>query len=220
MSTTTTITSARLDARLSDPEDDLTVVDVRPTSAYSGWPADPSLPGGHIPGAVSFPAGWLATVDAPEIERELRTKGIVPRRDIVLYGTELSGGADASAVAAVAARLEELGLGPILTLEGGVTRWLAEGRPVERLPRYEKLVDVDWLSGLLAGGRPVAAPAGDHLLFHVNFGVPEEYEEDHLPGALYLDTNCLEDPADWNRRSPERARRGAPRPRHHGTRRR
>ena len=40
------------------------------------------------------------------------------------------------------------------------------------------------------------------LLFHVNFGVPEEYAEGHLPGALFLDTNWLEDPADWNRRSP------------------
>ena len=33
--------------------------------------------------------------------------------------------------------------------------------------------------------------------------MPEEYEEDHLPGALYLDTNWLENPDDWNRRSPE-----------------
>lgn len=41
------------------------------------------------------------------------------------------------------------------------------------------------------------------LLFHVNFGVPEEYAEDHLPGALYLDTNLLESPVDWNRRLPD-----------------
>ena len=47
------------------------------------------------------------------------------------------------------------------------------------------------------------------LLFHVNFGVPEEYEESHIPGALYLDTNRLEDPADWNRRDAGRARRRA-----------
>ena len=58
-------------------------------------------------------------------------------------------------------------------------------------------------SDVLAGGRPEAAPPGKFLLFHVNFGVPEEYEESHIPGALYLDTNWLEDPADWNRRSPE-----------------
>ena len=33
--------------------------------------------------------------------------------------------------------------------------------------------------------------------------MPEEYAEGHIPGALFLDTNWLEDPADWNRRSPE-----------------
>ena len=59
------------------------------------------------------------------------------------------------------------------------------------------------LRSWLAGGRPEAAPTGNYLLFHVNFGVPEEYAEDHLPGALYLDTNQLENPVDWNRRTPE-----------------
>ena len=50
--------------------------------------------------------------------------------------------------------------------------------------------------------RPEAAPDGAFRLFHVNFGVPEEYAEGHIPGAFYLDTNWLENPVDWNRRSP------------------
>ena len=45
-------------------------------------------------------------------------------------------------------------------------------------------------------------PSADALLFHVNFGVPEEYADGHIPAARYLDTNWLESPADWNRRSP------------------
>ncbi len=52
-------------------------------------------------------------------------------------------------------------------------------------------------------GHPEAPPNPSFLLLHVNFGVPEEYAEGHIPGAHYLDTNWLEDPADWNRRSPE-----------------
>ena len=56
---------------------------------------------------------------------------------------------------------------------------------------------------MLDGKRPEAPPNEKFLLFHVNFGVPEEYAEGHIPGALFLDTNWLEDPADWNRRSPE-----------------
>src|SRR5437016_13338907 len=71
------------------------------------------------------------------------------------------------------------------------------------MPNYDKLVHADWLRELLAGGRAEAAPAGRFLLFHLNFGVPEEYEENHIPGALYLDTNRLENPRDWNRRTPE-----------------
>jgi thiosulfate/3-mercaptopyruvate sulfurtransferase len=55
---------------------------------------------------------------------------------------------------------------------------------------------------VLAGRRPEAAPEGRFILFHVNFGVPEEYAEGHIPGALYLDTNWLENPVDWNRRTP------------------
>lgn len=47
------------------------------------------------------------------------------------------------------------------------------------------------------------APDGDFGVFHVNYGVPEEYERGHIPGAVHLDTNSLESAADWNRRSPE-----------------
>jgi molybdopterin synthase sulfurtransferase len=61
----------------------------------------------------------------------------------------------------------------------------------------------DWLRQLLDGSQSEAAPVRDFLVFHVNFGLPEEYAESHLPGALYLDTNRLESPAVWNRRSPE-----------------
>src|SRR5205809_429341 len=86
----------------------------------------------------------------------------------------------------------------------GWPEWAADATlAVDGLPNYDKLVYTDWLRQLLDGGRPEAAPAGPFLLFHVNFGVPEEYEEGHIPGALYLDTNLLESREDWNRRSPE-----------------
>ena len=122
-------------------------------------------------------------------------------------------------------RVYEAGFGP------GPRRPGSPGRPARQ--HYDKLVHIDWLRRVLAGERPEAAPTGKFLLFHVNFGVPEEYAEGHIPGALYLDTNWLEDPADWNRRSPEELeaalralghhqrhdRRGL-RPRHRGRRQR
>ena len=190
-----TISTSELRDRLSDPN--LTVVDTRPLAAYNGWRLRGEDRGGHVPGAVSFPAEWLRSVDAPEIERLFGGKGIVAGRDIVVYGY----GDEARSLAV---NLSVRGIPGVRELQGGWAAWAAnDALPVDKLPRYEALVHIDWLRSVLAGERPEAAPAGKALLFHVNFGVPEEYEEDHLPGAVYLDTNQLENPVDWNRRTPE-----------------
>jgi 3-mercaptopyruvate sulfurtransferase SseA len=190
------ISVIELRRRLDD--DALTIVDVRPLPAYNGWRQGEAARGGHIPGAVAFPSAWLRSVDDAEIERLLDSKGIVSSREVVLYGDR------AEDLAAVQARLEELGHRGVRSFEPGWAEWAADDTlPVERLPNYDKLVHPEWLRELLAGGRPEAAPAGQFLLFHVNFGVPEEYDENHLPGAIYLDTNRLENPEDWNRRTPQ-----------------
>jgi thiosulfate/3-mercaptopyruvate sulfurtransferase len=198
MTTTTrpTITTDELRDRLTDPS--LTIVDVRPLAAYNGWRQGDHARGGHIPGAAAFPVDWLRTVDEPEIARLLASKGITPDREIAVYGAAPE---DAQTFAA---RLADFGIREARVLADGFGAWAAEpALPVERLPQYQKLVHIDWLRQVLAGERPEAAPAGDFVLLHVNFGVPEEYAEAHIPGALYLDTNTLEDPVDWNRRSPE-----------------
>ena len=190
------ISLAELRQRLGDPH--LTIVDVRALPAYNGWRSEGAARGGHIRGAVAFPSAWLESVDAPEVERLLRSKGILASHEVILYGDR---GED---TLPLARRLAELGRSGVRTYEGGWPEWAADTTlPVDHLPKYDKLVHADWLRELLAGGRPEAAPAGRFLLFHVNFGVPEEYEENHIPGALYLDTNRLENPRDWNRRTPE-----------------
>jgi molybdopterin synthase sulfurtransferase len=190
------ISLAELRPRLGDP--DLTIVDVRALPFYNGWRPSGAARGGHIPGAVAFPSAWLKSVDDPEVERLLRSKGMLASREVVLYGDRPE---DTSTLAT---RLAELGHAGVRVYERGWAEWAAdETLPVDRLMNCEKLVHPEWLRQLLDGGRPEAAPAGSFQLFHVNFGVPEEYEENHIPGALYLDTNRLENPQDWNRRSPE-----------------
>jgi thiosulfate/3-mercaptopyruvate sulfurtransferase len=192
----TAISTSELFERLAEP--DLTIVDVRPLAAYNGWRLHGETRGGHIPGAVSFPSAWLRSVDQTEIERLLDAKQIVPGRSVVVYGDRLE-------AAAFTARLQALGIETAQVLGDGFDAWAADERlPVERLARHDKLVHIKWLRQIIEGGHPEAAPAaGKFLLFHVNFGVPEEYAEGHIPGALYLDTNWLENPIDWNRRSPE-----------------
>jgi molybdopterin synthase sulfurtransferase len=191
-----TISTTELRDRLGDP--DLTVVDIRPLAAYNGWRLQGEIRGGHIPGAAAFNRAWLVSIDETEIRRLLESKGLVAGQSVVIYG---DGPDDAGAFAA---RLGELEYENVRVYEGGWPAWAAdESLPLESLPRFDRLVHIEWLRRVLGGERPEAAPAGLPLLFHVNFGVPEEYDEGHIPGAVYLDTNWLEDPADWNRRSPE-----------------
>ena len=179
--------------RLTDPN--FVIVDVRPTAAYNGWRLNGEARGGHVPGAVAFPVAWLATVEEAEVQRLLHEKGVGRGRTIVVYGDGLE---DASAVAA---RLAGLGHDDVLVAEPGFAAWAADDSlPIERLPNHEKLVHPGWVSRLIAAEDADTYPGHGFLVFHVNFGVPEEYEEGHLPGALFLDTNRLEDPADWNRR--------------------
>src|ERR1700694_5989186 len=78
------ISLAELRRRLRDP--DLTIVDVRALPAYNGWRLGGTVRGGHIPGGVAFPSAWLKSVDGPEVERLVRSKGILASREVVLYG--------------------------------------------------------------------------------------------------------------------------------------
>jgi 3-mercaptopyruvate sulfurtransferase SseA len=192
---TPTIDAAALAARLDDRA--LTIVDVRSLVAYNGWRQGDDARGGHIPGAVAFPVEWLETVDAAEIQRLLTEKGLDAAGSIVVYGASSADGDR------FAGALAAHGATDIAVLDGGFSAWIADGaRPVDKLLRHDRLVHIDWLAQVLAGEQPEAAPTGKFLLFHVNFGVPEEYAENHLPGALYLDTNWLEASETWNRRSP------------------
>lgn len=190
-----TITAAELREGLDDPR--RTVVDIRPLASYNGWRLNGEERGGHVRGAVAFPAAWLRSVDEAEVRRLMDEKGITAERDVVVYGD----GADAAEfVTALAA----LGVPGARAYEGGAGALAADPSvPLDRLPNHEKLVHIPWLRDVLDGRKPESPPDEKFLLFHVNFGVPEEYAEGHIPGALFLDTNWLEDPVDWNRRSPE-----------------
>ena len=56
---------------------------------------------------------------------------------------------------------------------------------------------------MLGGDRPEAPPNGRSCSSTSTSASPRSTRRATSPGALYLDTNWLEDPADWNRRSPE-----------------
>jgi thiosulfate/3-mercaptopyruvate sulfurtransferase len=180
-------------------EHGLCVVDARPLPAFNGWRVEGDVRGGHVPGATAFPAGWLTRLDDAELKLMLERKGIATSKEVIVYG-----GRDAAEL--FRSRIAEHLRVVVRTYDEGFTAWATDPElPVERLPNYQQLVHPAWLTELLEGASPEAPPKGKGrmLLFHVNFGVPEEYADSHLPGALYLDTNQLESPRGWNRRPPE-----------------
>jgi thiosulfate/3-mercaptopyruvate sulfurtransferase len=134
-------------------------------------------------------------LDQSDLLDLLKRKGIAEASSLILYGDE------AGEVQVLREVLLEIGLRPLVYQ--GWNEWLDDDElPLERLTNYERLVDPDWVSQLIAGGRPDTFRGEDFAVFHVNFGVPEEFADGHLPSSYYLDTNWLEAEDDWNRRSP------------------
>lgn len=166
-------------------------------SAYNGWRHERVTRGGHIPGAIALPAAWLKAPDGAGIMGLLAAKGITPDREVVVCGADSADGR------LVARRLAQLGIRGARFVDGGAAAWAADATlPIERLSRYERLVPASWLSSALAGERMETAPAGRLVVLHVTGNWPEDYDDGHIPGAVHLATSRLEDPHDWNRRSP------------------
>ena len=152
------MTIDELRARLDDPA--LAVVDTRPLHLYNGWRAEGAARGGHLPGATAFPAEWERILDDADIGDVLVTKGITTEREVALYGSDAR---------VLEERLTALRYTNVSTFDD-LEAWASDGAlPLARLPRYERLVHVDWLRAVLDGERPEAAPEGRFLLFHVNF---------------------------------------------------
>jgi 3-mercaptopyruvate sulfurtransferase SseA len=184
---------------LSDGIDqDTRIIDIRPTAAYNGWAMQNEVRGGHVPGAIAFPALWAQKAFDRELVSKFEQKGITPADRILIYGY-----GDEEALV-FADRLETLGYDQVSVQKGGFIEWAAQPElEVYRLPRFRQLVYPDWLAAVLAGEPVDEAPERKPLVFHVNFGVPQDYDRGHIPGAFHLDTNLLESSVDWNRRSPE-----------------
>ena len=171
-----------------------TVLDVRPAAAYNGWRLAGEPRGGHLPGARSLPLQWTRYMDWVEV---VERKGLEPSRPTTVYGYTAEEGRE------MADKLERLGFTSVEVYDG-FREWSDDPRrPLERLERYHQLVPPDWLRLVMDGGTPEAAPGADWVICHTHFGNREDYELGHIPGALSLDTNTLESPETWNRRSPE-----------------
>ena len=168
------------------------LVDVRPSAAYNGWALHGEKRGGHIPGSVSFPVQWFELFNEETIKKILSEKGFLSEHIILTgYPEDLDH---------AASEFNRFGLNAIQVHEKGTPDWASqEDRPLRFLPRYRHLVHVEWLEQLLIGENPDKTDMKPYVLAHVNFDNWGDYDEGHIPGAIWLDTLCLESERTWNR---------------------
>jgi thiosulfate/3-mercaptopyruvate sulfurtransferase len=191
----TTIGSISTDAFLQQVERiDHNILDVRPMAAYNGWRLNGEPRGGHVPGAHSIPLQWTQFMDWVEVPDE---KGLDPETPITVYSHA------PEAAEEMADNLARLGYDDIGVYTDFIDEWAADpDRPLRSLDRYRQLVPPEWVEQLITGESPPEFDGSDVVLCHAHFDHREDYEKGHIPGAIPLNTNWLESPDTWNRRSP------------------
>jgi thiosulfate/3-mercaptopyruvate sulfurtransferase len=173
------------------------LLDVRPIAAYNGWALNGEPRGGHIESAASFPGEWTETDEWQDI---LLNKGITPDKRIIVYGY------DDEYAESISEKLAGAGFRDIRMFDRFMEWSEDDNLPMNRLPRYRQLVYPGWIQTLLNGKKPPEYDNTDYVICHASFRYREDYESGHIPGAIHLDTELLESPRDWNRRSPEELR--------------
>jgi rhodanese-related sulfurtransferase len=102
-------------------KEDLLLIDVREHGEYEA---------GHIRGAHLVPRGILEAAADPAYSRHLPELAAARDRQVVVYCATSGRSAMACAV------LQMMGFKNVVNLEGGYTRWVAEGMPEEHEASY------------------------------------------------------------------------------------
>jgi len=190
------LSTQELRDRIEDPGTQL--VDVRPMDAYNGWQLDGEARGGHIRGARALPFSWSAYLDWIEI---VRAKGLQPDRFLVVYGR------NDDETEAVARLFHRAGFQDVGVYHDFREGWCRDATlPMDHLARYTHLVPPWWLHRQISGARVPSEADPRVVVCHTHYRNRSDYEEGHVPGAIPLDTELLESPLTWNRRTPAEVR--------------
>ena len=176
-------------------DEDWILVDVRATDAYNGWKLDGVKRGGHLPGAVDFPANWLDSdhEDKAEIlSTALRAKGIEPYRHVLLYGTNKRDRERA------AEYFRKAGYRNLYDFD--LNAWTNdETKPLARYKNFHLLVPASIVKLLLAGQLPETFERAKRIKFvEVSWGGEDaSYSKGHVPRSFHVNTDHFEPPPKW-----------------------
>ena len=96
------------------------LVDVRPERVYAGKSPRAGMPGGHIPGAISFP---IANLRSAYASSELAEAGVVKENTVILY---CNTGADSGRFADALIRSLRFSPAKIKNYRGSVMDWIKD----------------------------------------------------------------------------------------------
>ena len=165
------------------------LVDVRGTNAFNGWIMGEEKRGGHIRGATNLSLRWMEAHHRAAIQL-VESKGLKDQK-VVLYGNRAS---EAQRMARLLQMRAQLSPEQMFIYTEGFLAWSRDDKlPVDRLPRYEKLVPPRWVHQLIQEG-----DSEEYRIVEVAWRKVKQYEAGHLPGAVYLDTDEFESEPMWN----------------------
>ena len=173
---------------------DWVVVDVRDPNAFNGWPLDGEKSGGRIAGAVNVTAEWVEK-DLKRVKELLSARGVTGGgKQLLLYGRTA---AEAAGMARLLETKHGVERGRLHVAADGFVALAAAGLPTDKLPRHDWLVPASWLDKERKANPKLR-------VFAVSWNNAKEYEQGHIPGASYIDTNLFETPPIWDLVSREK----------------
>ena len=189
-------TSDQIKKSLKDPK--TLILDVRSEAEYNGWPLTGQKRGGHIPGALNISLKNLlgSKNEMPEPEplaKLLEERRVSPDNKIIVCSEDPISGASAYFL------LRLSGYPHCAFYEGSMSQWASNANlPMERLPRYEKLVYAKWLKDLMDGKNPPTYSGKKYVILETRYvgksiSQPGQVQEfPHIPGAIAIHPCYLE----------------------------
>ncbi|OBU15232.1 thiosulfate sulfurtransferase [Photobacterium aquimaris] len=167
----------------------LQIIDCRNSNFYNGWPEAQQQNGGHIAGAVNIDANWLKTLDTAAFQTLLRDKHLKSDLPTYLY-------CSADKAQQLTTALQSQGYHSLTTIDQPLNDYHDK---LIALPNFQQLVPASWLNDLITDKHPRYAPKHGYKVVEVEWGPPAKYLLDHIPGALYVNTNTIESKPWWNK---------------------